>query len=167
MAEIVIMGAGIGGVPMAFDMKLEKRGDDNITVISDKSYFQFTPSNPWAAVGWRKKEDITIELAPVMKKQGIGFIHDAVAKVDPTSNKVVLASGKEVAYDYLVIASDPNWRLTRSRGLAQKVTRNLFARLSTRLMRMVVGKSSAKTPVRLWLGRFRVLRVTGLRMNSP
>ncbi len=117
MAEIVIMGAGIGGVPMAFDMKLEKRSDDNITVISDKSYFQFTPSNPWAAVGWRKKEDITIELAPVMKKQGIGFIHDAVAKVDPTSNKVVLASGKEVAYDYLVIATGPELAFDEIEGL--------------------------------------------------
>ena len=117
MSEIVIMGAGIGGVPMAFDMKLEKRREDNITVISDKSYFQFTPSNPWAAVGWRKKDDITIELAPVMKKQGIGFIHDAVAKVDPEGNKVVLASGKEVAYDYLVIATGPELAFDEIEGL--------------------------------------------------
>ena len=117
MAEIVILGAGVGGVPMAFDMKLEKRREDNITVISDKSYFQFTPSNPWAAVGWRKKEDITIELAPVMKKQGIGFIHDAAAKVDPEGNKVVLASGKEVAYDYLVIATGPELAFDEIEGL--------------------------------------------------
>ncbi len=117
MAEIVIIGAGVGGVPMAFDMKLEKRSEDNITVISDKSYFQFTPSNPWAAVGWRTKEDITIELAPVMKKQGIGFIHDAVAKVDPEGNKVVLASGKEVAYDYLVIATGPELAFDEIEGL--------------------------------------------------
>ena len=117
MAEIVIMGAGIGGVPMAFDMKLEKRREDNITVISDKSYFQFTPSNPWAAVGWRKKEDITIELAPVMEKQGIGFIHDAVVKVDPDGNKVVLDSGKEIAYDYLVIATGPELAFDEIEGL--------------------------------------------------
>ncbi len=117
MAEIVIMGAGIGAVPMAFDMKQEKRREDNITVISDKDYFQFTPSNPWAAVGWRKKDDITIELAPVMKKQGIGFIHDAVAKVDPEGNKVVLASGKEVAYDYLVIATGPELAFDEIEGL--------------------------------------------------
>ena len=117
MAEIVIMGAGIGGVPMAFDMKAEKRSEDNITVISDKSYFQFTPSNPWAAVGWRKKEDVTIELAPVMQKQGIGFIHDAVAKVDPEGNKVVLASGREVTYDYLVIATGPELAFDEIEGL--------------------------------------------------
>lgn len=117
MAEIVIMGAGIGGVPMAFDMKLEKRREDNITVISDKDYFQFTPSNPWAAVGWRKKDDITIDLAPVMKKQGIGFIHDAVVKVDPEGNKVVLESGREVSYDYLIIATGPELAFDEIEGL--------------------------------------------------
>ena len=117
MAEIVIMGAGIGGVPMAFDMKLEKRREDNITVISDKDYFQFTPSNPWAAVGWRKKDDITIDLAPVLKKQGIGFIHDAVVKVDPDGNKVVLESGREVSYDYLIIATGPELAFDEIEGL--------------------------------------------------
>lgn len=117
MAEIVIMGAGIGGVPMAFDMKLEKRREDNITVISDKDYFQFTPSNPWAAVGWRKKDDITIDLAPVLKKQGIGFIHDAVVKVDPYGNKVVLESGREVSYDYLIIATGPELAFDEVEGL--------------------------------------------------
>lgn len=117
MAEIVIMGAGIGGVPMAFDMKLEKRREDNITVISDKDYFQFTPSNPWAAVGWRKKDDITIDLAPVLKKQDIGFIHDAVVKVDPDGNKVVLESGREVSYDYLIIATGPELAFDEIEGL--------------------------------------------------
>jgi len=117
MAEIVIMGAGIGGVPMAFDMKSEKRAEDNITVISNTSYFQFTPSNPWAAVGWRKKEDITIELEPVMTKQGITFICDAVVKVDPDNNKIKLESGREVAYDYLIIATGPELAFDEVEGL--------------------------------------------------
>jgi len=117
MAEIVILGAGIGGLPMAYDMKAHKRKEDTITVISNNPYFQFTPSNPWAAVGWRKKADITLDLAPILKKQGIGFIADAVAKVDPAANKVVLASGKEVAYDYLVIATGPELAFDEIEGL--------------------------------------------------
>jgi len=117
MAEIVILGAGIGGLPMAYDMRDHKRKEDTITVISNNSYFQFTPSNPWAAVGWRKKSDITIDLAPVLKKQGIGFIADAVTKVDPANNKVVLESGKEVSYDYLIIATGPELAFDEIPGL--------------------------------------------------
>ncbi|PCI05216.1 MAG: pyridine nucleotide-disulfide oxidoreductase [Hyphomicrobiales bacterium] len=107
MANIVILGAGIGGIPMAYEMKEHAGKENKITVISNSPYFQFTPSNPWAAVGWRKKEDITINLAPVLKKQGIDFIVDGAAKLEPKKNKVTLESGREVDYDYLVIATGP------------------------------------------------------------
>ncbi len=117
MASIVILGAGIGGLPMAYDMKQEKRPEDTITVISNKPYFQFTPSNPWAAVGWRNREEITIDLAPVLKKQGIEFIADGAAKLVPEENKVILESGREVSYDYLVIATGPELAFDEIEGL--------------------------------------------------
>lgn len=117
MSEIVILGAGIGGLPMAYDMKAHKRKEDRITVISDNPYFQFTPSNPWAGVGWRKREEVTIELAPLMKKHKINFICDGAAKVEPDKNKVVLASGKEVSYDYLVMATGPELAFDKIEGL--------------------------------------------------
>lgn len=117
MADIVILGAGIGGIPMAYDMKAQARKEDKITVISNSPYFQFTPSNPWAAVGWRKKEDITIDLAPVLEKQGIDFIMDGAAKLEPENNKVILESGREVSYDYLVIATGPELAFDEVEGL--------------------------------------------------
>ena len=55
MADIVVLGAGIGGLPMAYDLKKEVSTSCKITVISNSPYFQFTPSNPWAAVGCRTK----------------------------------------------------------------------------------------------------------------
>jgi sulfide:quinone oxidoreductase len=117
MADIVILGAGIGGLPMAFDMKAAKRKEDRITVISNTPYFQFTPSNPWAGVGWRSKEDVTIDIAPVLKKQKIDFICDACVKVAPDENKVVLESGREVTYDYLIIATGPELAFDKIEGL--------------------------------------------------
>ena len=55
MAHIVIIGAGIGGMPMAFEMKELARPGDRVTVISESSKFHFVPSNPWVAVDWRKR----------------------------------------------------------------------------------------------------------------
>ena len=117
MAHVVILGAGIGGVPMAYEMKAELGKQDKLTVISNNPYFQFTPSNPWAAVGWRTKKDITIDLAPVMKRKGIEFICDAAVRVDPENDKVVLESGREVAYDYLIIATGPELNFGAIEGL--------------------------------------------------
>ena len=117
MADIVIMGAGLGGVPMAFEMKQLARKEDKIIVISDNPYFQFTPSNPWAAVGWRKKADITIDLAAVFKKQGIEFHADGAKKLNPDDNSIELASGKVVTYDHLVIATGPELAFDEVPGL--------------------------------------------------
>ncbi|MBL4807041.1 MAG: FAD-dependent oxidoreductase [Rhodobacteraceae bacterium] len=117
MAEIVVIGAGIGGLPMAYDLKKQIRAEDSVTVISNVSYFQFTPSNPWAAVGWRKREDITVDLAPVLEKLGIKFIADGAKKLNPDDNTVTLESGREVSYDYLVIATGPELAFDEVEGL--------------------------------------------------
>ena len=74
MANIVIIGAGLGGMPMAFEMKELARKEDTVTVISDKDYFHFVPSNPWVAVDWRKREDIIIQLEKPLKKKKIELI---------------------------------------------------------------------------------------------
>ena len=117
MADIVVLGAGIGGLPMAYDLKKEVGTSCKITVISNSPYFQFTPSNPWAAVGWRTKKDITIDLDPVLKRQNIDFIADGAAKLVPDENKVILESGKEVSYDFLVIATGPELAFDEVEGL--------------------------------------------------
>ncbi|MCA8868705.1 MAG: FAD-dependent oxidoreductase [Rhodobacteraceae bacterium] len=117
MADIIILGAGIGGLPMAYEMKKAMRPEDRITVISNLPYFQFTPSNPWAGVGWRSKQDVTIDLAPLLQKHGIQFLADGAKKLMPDENKVVLESGKEVSYDYLVIATGPELAFDEIEGL--------------------------------------------------
>lgn len=108
MAHIVVLGAGLGGSIQAYELRETLTSNDKITVISNKSYFQFTPSNPWAGVGWRKQKDITVEMAPVMKRRGIDFIHDGCTKLDPDTNTITCESGREVTYDYLVIATGPD-----------------------------------------------------------
>jgi sulfide:quinone oxidoreductase len=107
MARIVILGAGIGGVPMALEMKQLARKEDQIIVISDTPTFHFVPSNPWVAVNWRKPDDIKVELAPMLKKRKIEFIQQKANRVHPDRNQVELADGTNVDYDFLVIATGP------------------------------------------------------------
>lgn len=117
MARIVVLGAGIGGVPMAYEMKETVGKEHEVVVISDSPTFHFVPSNPWVPPKWRKPEDLKIELAPVMAKKGITFIQKAATKVDPANNKVDLADGSAVEYDYLVIATGPRLAFDEVPGL--------------------------------------------------
>lgn len=107
MAHVVVLGGGLGGTIQAYELKETLTRSDTITLISNKPYFQFTPSNPWAGVGWRSKDEITIDLAPVMKRRGIDFICDGATKLVPEENRIELESGAEVTYDYLIIATGP------------------------------------------------------------
>ena len=117
MAKIVIVGAGIGGIPMAFEMKENARKEDEVVVIADTPTFHFVPSNPWVAVNWRKPDDIKVELAPVFKKKKITFIQNKVTKFKPVENKVELADGTHVDYDYLIIATGPKLAFDEIPGL--------------------------------------------------
>ncbi len=107
MAHIVILGAGTGGMPAAYEIKEAVGKEHGVTVINASEKFQFVPSNPWVAVGWRKKEDITFEIRPYLERKGINFIAQQVTKLDAEGNKLHLANGETVEYDYLVITTGP------------------------------------------------------------
>jgi len=117
MAHIVILGAGIGGIPMAYEMKDLAKPGDRITVVSNTSYFHFVPSNPWVAVGWRTPEEIKIELRPCLKKKGIDFIVSGLKKIVPAENSLELMDGTQLNYDYLVIATGPRLAFDEVPGL--------------------------------------------------
>ena len=117
MAHIVIIGASTGGLPAAYDMRHLLGKKHRITVISNTDTFQFVPSNPWVAVGWRTREDTTFKLAPYLKKKNIDFIPVAADEIKPDENKVILADGQTVDYDYLVIATGPKLAFEEVEGL--------------------------------------------------
>ncbi|HUL13105.1 MAG TPA: FAD-dependent oxidoreductase [Methylococcaceae bacterium] len=107
MARIVVLGAGLGGVPMALEMKQMARKQDEVIVISDSPTFHFVPSNPWVAVNWRKPDEIKIELAPMFKKRKIQFIQKKAARVHPEKKQVELADGSSIDFDFLIVATGP------------------------------------------------------------
>jgi sulfide:quinone oxidoreductase len=107
MAHIVILGAGTGGMPAAYEMREALGKEHDVTVINSQEYFQFTPSNPWVAVGWRSRDDITFPIRPYLERKGINFIAATVDKIDADSSKLTLDNNDTVSYDYLVIITGP------------------------------------------------------------
>jgi len=117
MVQVVVMGAGLGGVPMAFELREQLGAGHRVTVISNTESFQFTPSNPWVAVRRRTPEEIQVPLAPVFERKDIEFVPVAVERVLPNENRVVLVDGRGVPYDYLVIATGPDLAFDEVPGL--------------------------------------------------
>ena len=107
MAHIVILGAGTGGMPAAYELRDKLDKSHRITVVNAVDYFQFVPSNPWVAVGWRERDAITFPIRPYLAKKGVDFVAQRATRIDAEGNQLELADGSTLAYDYLVITTGP------------------------------------------------------------
>ncbi|MEZ5938975.1 MAG: FAD/NAD(P)-binding oxidoreductase [Hyphomonadaceae bacterium] len=117
MADIVVLGAGLGGVIAAYEIREQLRSGDTLTVINKGDTYHFVPSNPWVAVSWRKRKAIEVDLRNIMKRKKIEFNSVGAAKVHPKDNRVELLDGSSVPYDYLVIATGPELAFDEIEGL--------------------------------------------------
>ncbi len=116
MAHIVILGAGIGGMPAAYEARELLGKEHQITVVNATDYFQFTPSNPWVAVGWRTRDEITFPIEPYLKRKGIGFIPSAAERIDAEGKTLHLSNGQSLSYDYLIITTGPKLNFAAIEG---------------------------------------------------
>ena len=117
MAKIVILGAGLGGMPMAYEMREQLRAGDTLTVLGNGPNFHFVPSNPWVAVNWRKRSDIEFAVAPYLEKKGIAFNPSGARRVHPERSEIELNDGTMLGYDFLVIATGPKLAFDEVEGL--------------------------------------------------
>ncbi len=117
MAHIVVMGAGLGGVIAAYEMRDQMRRGDKLTVVSKEAKYHFVPSKPWVAVKWRKRSDIELDLARTFAKRGIDFKAVAVRRVFPAENRLELEDNTNLSYDFLIIATGPELAFDEIEGL--------------------------------------------------
>ena len=117
MANIVVLGAGIGGVAMAYELKEALGPGHTVTIVNDTPVFQFTPSNPWVAVGWRTKANVVVELAPVLARRDIRFVQQPAKRLYPDESQLLLGDGTSIVYDYLVVATGPELAFDEVEGL--------------------------------------------------
>lgn len=117
MAHVTIIGAGLGGVPCAYELRKRLAKSHQVTLIGTAPYFEFTPSNPWVAVGWREREQTRVLLREPLAARGIEWIDQPVSAIDPQQRRLTLADGRTQDYDYLVIATGPKLAFDEIPGL--------------------------------------------------
>jgi len=146
VADIVIMGAGLGGAVMAYEMKDKMRPQDKLTVVTKDPIYHFVPSNPWVAVGWRSRQAVEVDLAPTLAKRGIAFKPVPVVKVFPNENRLELADGSAIRYDYLVIATGPELAFDEIEGLGPDANTSSICHIDHALKAGVSFEEFCKNP---------------------
>jgi sulfide:quinone oxidoreductase len=117
MAKVMVMGAGLGGMSAAYEIKAKLGKAHEVVLVGESARFSFTPSNPWVAVGWRQPADVELEVGPYLAKKGIDFIPVGIDRLEPAANRVHLRDGRSLSYDYLVITTGPRLAFDEIPGL--------------------------------------------------
>lgn len=142
MAEIVIVGGGVGGLVAAKRLRRSLSDGHQITVIDRASEHLFQPSLLWVADGTRSPDRLSRPLTR-LNRRGVSLRVGAVHGLDLSARRVRLGDD-EVPYDYLLLSPGAELRPETLPGLAQG-GRNLYtlegaAGLSADLSRFQGGK---------------------------
>jgi sulfide:quinone oxidoreductase len=117
MAHVIVIGAGLGGVPAAFDLRKHLPKTHRVTLIGARPYFEFTPSNPWIAAGWRSSDETRVTMQGPLERKGVEWPVNTVTQIDADNSTLTLDDGKQLHYDYLVIATGPRLTFEEVPGL--------------------------------------------------
>ncbi|WP_417686516.1 NAD(P)/FAD-dependent oxidoreductase [Pseudidiomarina gelatinasegens] len=107
MARVTVVGAGLGGVSVAFELREKLPKQAQITVVGEGAEFNFVPSNPWVALGTRKRDDVVMPIGDFFSKRNIDFSPAGVKEIHASENRLTLNDGSQHDYDYLVLCTGP------------------------------------------------------------
>ncbi len=113
--RVVVVGGGFAGRESAVLLHPKLGDRAAITLVSDRDRFLFKPNTIYIPFGG-SEESLLIPLDKPTAKRGIGFVHGAFESLDREA-RVVRAGGRELSYDYLVLATGAAMRADEVPGL--------------------------------------------------
>ena len=111
--RVVVIGGGNGGISVA--ARLRRRGVDDIAVIEPSENHFYKPLFSHVA-GGTARASVTVRPQADVIPGGVTWIRDAVTSIDPTADEVVLASGRRVGYEQLIVCPGIQKRWDRVEG---------------------------------------------------
>jgi sulfide:quinone oxidoreductase len=116
MAHVVVIGAGLGGLPTAYELRHLLPKSHRITLISDKPEFTFIPSLPLVAFDLIPLQQVQLDLARVLRNRQIDLVLGAVTHFDPHRHYIRVGD-RDLSYDYAVMATGAALELEAVPGL--------------------------------------------------
>ncbi|MFW9928616.1 MAG: NAD(P)/FAD-dependent oxidoreductase [Candidatus Thorarchaeota archaeon] len=106
--EIIIIGGGTGGVIVANILSRKIAKSANITLITAKDKVYYEPDNLFRLFD-NKSIESQYKLVTKAVNKKVNIILDRVSSVSPESNSLSTEEGKNLHYDYLVIATGASY----------------------------------------------------------
>ncbi|MDH4943612.1 FAD/NAD(P)-binding oxidoreductase [Sulfurimonas sp. C5] len=116
--KILIVGGGSGAI-MALSRLHRAIKNPDITIIAPNEIHIYQPGQVFVAAGEMDYDDIFLSNNDYIPKD-VEWIKDEVAAFNPKNNSVTTRAGKEVKYDYMVVATGIVNRFDKIEGLTKE-----------------------------------------------
>lgn len=103
--RVAVLGGGFAGIYAASYLAAADppAGSIEVTLVSDRNYFTFTPLLAEVVGGTLGREDVTLALPVLARQRGFEFREARAEGVDP-ARRVVESTVGPIPYDFLVLA---------------------------------------------------------------
>ena len=116
-ARVIVLGGGFGGLEAAFDLRMLAGDRARITLVSDRDHFVFKPNSIYVPFGLDPAR-LEVPLADPAARRGIELVHGHAHEIDPDA-RTVAVDGRELPYDFLIVATGSGMRPEEVPGLAE------------------------------------------------
>jgi NADH:ubiquinone reductase (H+-translocating) len=130
-ARVVIVGAGFAGLSAVNGLR--KAGTE-VTVIDKNLYSTFQPLLYQVATGGLNAGDVAYPVGGITTRRHARYIRGELAAIDSSARVVRLAGGREIGYDYLILATGMSANYFGIEGAAEH-TFGLYTRADSLVLR--------------------------------
>lgn len=117
MAHVVVIGAGLGGLPTAYELRQLLPSQHRVTLISDQPKFTFIPGLARVGLAIDSLDHFQLDLEPLAQRHNVALVNRKVTALDPHAQRITLETSEVIDYDYVAIATGPSFAFDAIPGL--------------------------------------------------
>ncbi|MEY4347582.1 MAG: hypothetical protein RIS43_1, partial [Actinomycetota bacterium] len=160
--KLLILGGGTAGTMAANKLrKVLPTNEWSITVVDQDNKHIYQPGLLLMPFGVYEPAELIKEREPLFKA-GVDLILQGIDKVDADMNEVVLADGKVLTYDYLIIATGTSPRPDQTPGMEGDEWQKSIFEFYT-----LEGSIALRDKLKDWEGGKLVVHVTEMPIKCP
>jgi sulfide:quinone oxidoreductase len=162
MRQLVVLGGGTAGTMIANRLKkLLPHGLWHIVVVDRDDEHRYQPGYLFLPFGTYHADDVTRSRHAFLA-DGVEMVLGEIDRVDTDSNHVLLADGRELGYDYLVVATGVTPRPDQTEGMLGPEWRESIHEFYT-----YEGSLGLAQKLRHWEGGRLVVHVVDMPIKCP
>lgn len=162
MRRLLVLGAGTAGTIVVNRLRRKLRRDEwQITVVDQDDEHIYQPGLLFLPFGRYRPADV-VRSRHAFIRDGVELVFGEIDRIDPDTCRVLLADGRTLPYDYLVVATGTSPRPEQTPGLLDGQWRRSIHEFYT-----YEGAVSLATKLASWDGGRLVVHLVDLPVKCP